>query len=79
MTDQLRTCPGPSHACMGAPILLAGIARHNTLIPCVRCGAHVSMARYVPDALPDRPGHLCPACDPAWPGRGPRPIRRGPR
>lgn len=61
-----RTCPGPSHACMGAFVLLPyGIARHSTPLPCVGCGERFALLRYVPDALPaGQGGHLCRACDP---------------
>lgn len=66
MNSQPRTCPGPSHACMAAYVVLPyGVARHPTVLPCVGCGRGATMLRYVPDPTPGGPpGHLCRLCDP---------------
>jgi hypothetical protein len=66
MTEQPRTCPGPSHACMAAFLLLpSGAARHPAPLPCVACGRYVTLARYTPDGAPGgHAGHLCRLCDP---------------
>lgn len=51
---------------MAAYVLMPnGTARHPSPLPCVACGRHVTLARYVPDSTSAHPaGHLCRLCDP---------------
>lgn len=74
----MEFCEGPYEQCLKAPVLTAGHARHYTPVKCTACGARVGMARFVVDSvLVDgvasdagmaMQGHLCPRCDPLWPG-----------